>query len=278
MSRGELEMGLDWAAEEGWNPGLHDGDSFYSADPDGFLLGLQGNEPVGMVSAVRYGATFGFIGMFIVRPAFRGQGFGRSLWEAALQRLSGRTVGLDGVVAQQDNYRKAGFVLAHHNTRYEGTVSAPADPEDPRVVPAGTLGTAALVCYDRPFFAEARPAFLESWVAQTGSVALAWVEDGRLAGLGVARPCRSGAKIGPLAADRADIARTLRHALAARRPPGELLQLDVPVLPGGTGPGPDLARALGLTSTFATARMYTGGPAPALDLQRLYGISTLELG
>ena len=37
-------------------------------------------------------------------------------------------IGLDGVVAQQDNYRKSGFALAYANIRYGGTVAAPAAP------------------------------------------------------------------------------------------------------------------------------------------------------
>ena len=57
MTRPELDLGLDWAAAEGWNPGLHDADSFHAADPGGFLVGLVDNEPVGMISAVARVAT-----------------------------------------------------------------------------------------------------------------------------------------------------------------------------------------------------------------------------
>ena len=28
MTRAELELALEWAAEEGWNPGLHDAAAF----------------------------------------------------------------------------------------------------------------------------------------------------------------------------------------------------------------------------------------------------------
>src|SRR3712207_6914266 len=33
---------LDWAAAEGWNPGLRDADAFWAADPDGFMLAELG--------------------------------------------------------------------------------------------------------------------------------------------------------------------------------------------------------------------------------------------
>ena len=38
-----------------------------------------------------------------------------------------------------------------------------------------------------------------------------------------------------------------------------------------------LAQAQGLRSVFETARMYAG-PAPACELQRVYGITSFELG
>src|SRR5579871_2246741 len=118
MTEADLALALEWAAAEGWNPGLHDARSFYVADPQGFLLGELDGAPVGSVSAVRYDAVFGFLGLYIVRPEFRGRGFGLKLWRAALDCLGDRIVGLDGVVGQQDNYRRSGFALAFRNIRH----------------------------------------------------------------------------------------------------------------------------------------------------------------
>ncbi|MFZ2854309.1 MAG: GNAT family N-acetyltransferase [Rhodocyclaceae bacterium] len=97
MSSGEIELALDWAAAEGWNPGLFDAAPFHAADPGGFLIGYVGDEPVAVVSAVRYGAGFGFIGFYLVKPDRRGQGYGWAIWQAAMARLAGRSIGLDGV-------------------------------------------------------------------------------------------------------------------------------------------------------------------------------------
>ena len=69
MTRPEVDLAVDWAAAEGWNPGLADAECFYAADPDGFLIGLLGDEPVATISAVKYGKSFGFIGLYIVKPA-----------------------------------------------------------------------------------------------------------------------------------------------------------------------------------------------------------------
>ena len=71
MSRKEVNIAIEWAALEGWNPGLHDADCFYASDPNGFFIGELNGEPIGCISAVSYGDDFGFVGFFIVRPEFR---------------------------------------------------------------------------------------------------------------------------------------------------------------------------------------------------------------
>lgn len=63
-------------------------------------MGEREGEAIASISAVRYGETFGFVGFCIVEPEYWGQGYGFQLWQAALASLQGRTVGLDGVVAQ----------------------------------------------------------------------------------------------------------------------------------------------------------------------------------
>src|SRR4029078_536119 len=121
MTRTEVDTAIEWAGAEGWNPALVDAACFHPAAPGGFLAGLIDDELVATISVVKYGDSFGFLGLYIVKPAFRGRGYGIQLWAAGLAYLGQRTVGLDGVIAQQDNYRKSGFALAYRNIRYEGT-------------------------------------------------------------------------------------------------------------------------------------------------------------
>lgn len=262
---------LDWAAAEGWNPGLDDAEPFHATDPEGFLLARLDGEPVGSISVVRYPGGSGFLGFYIVRPEFRGRGYGMALWRAGMERLAGCNVGLDGVVAQQANYRTSGFELAHRNVRYGGTVTArPLD--DPRVVPLERVPFAEVLAYDRSCFGFDRRAFLERWIARP-RIAAGFVERGRLLGYGVIRPCRQGFKIGPLFADRADAAEALFLALAAEARDAPLF-LDPPE-PNAEAVG--LARRHGLAPVFETARMYTRAD-PGLPLSRIWGITTFELG
>lgn len=113
----EIALAIDWAAAEGWNPGLSDAACFTVIDPGGFLVAECDSEPVATVSCVNYDDRFAFLGFYIVRPDMRGHGYGLQLWQAAMVHAGSRIVGLDGVVAQQDNYRKSGFSFAYANIR-----------------------------------------------------------------------------------------------------------------------------------------------------------------
>jgi ribosomal protein S18 acetylase RimI-like enzyme len=285
MTREDLNLAIDWAAQEGWNPGLYDAEPFWAADPGGFLIGEIASDhgkpqPVSVISAVRYGEDFGFIGFYIVKPEYRGQGYGWAIWQAAMQHLQGRTLGLDGVVAQQDNYRRSGFVLAQRNRRYAG--QGPAVPVETvgqaagafSLMPLNSIPWIELMNYDRRCFPAAREAFLRAWIAQPGTRSLAAVTGGRLCGYGVIRPCRSGFKIGPLFADGPEIAESLFTGLSQEVPPEVPYFLDVME---SAPQALDLVARHGMQLVFETARMYLS-PPPNLALGQIYGISSFELG
>lgn len=273
MTRQELDLAVDWAAAEGWNPGLHDADCFHAADPDGFLVGLLDEQPVAVISVVRYGAVFGFLGFYIVHPSFRGRGYGMRIWQAGMNRLAGRVVGLDGVVDQQPNYRKSGFELAHNNVRFEGRGrGAPVD--DPGVTLLSDIPFERVTDYDRRFFPADRSVFLQAWITRPDVVALGHLSGANLNGYAVLRPCRNGYKIGPLFADTPDLAERLYQAVTVRIPAHEPVYLDVPQVNGAAR---DLAKRHGMTAVFETARMYKG-PAPDLSLNHTYGVTSFELG
>ncbi len=270
MTRADVEVAVDWAAGEGWNPGLHDAEAFYAADPSGYLIGEIDGRPVATISVVSYGDDFGFLGFYIVHPDFRGRGYGLKIWQAGMRQLEGKNVGLDGVVAQQNNYRKSGFVYAYGNQRYEGTGGGEGADG---AVPISDVDFDAVLAYDTACFAAPRRAFLSSWLKQPESNGFAVVEGGALKGYGLIRSCRSGHKIGPLFAESAEIAERIYRALAATVP-GDPLYLDVP-LPNDAAVA--LAKRHRMTPVFETARMYTQGD-PGVPLPRVFGVTTFELG
>lgn len=87
------------------------------------------------------------------------------------------------------------------------------------------------------------------------------------------RPCRRGYKVGPLVAERRDDAEAVVSALLSVAGDVEVF-LDVPAInPEAVA----LAESLGLKPVFETARMYTG-PIPPLRMDRVFGVTTFELG
>jgi hypothetical protein len=273
MSRAELDLAVDWAAVEGWNPGLRDATAFHAADPGGFLVALHDDTPVACISVVRYSSDFGFLGFFIAHPSARGQGYGIQVWRAGMARLAGRNVGLDGVPAQQENYRKSGFALAWRNVRFKGALPPLDAPPGLTLLDAAAVPFDRIATFDRRFFPAARDAFLSLWTSLPGHRARVAIRDGEIAGLAVARPCRRGTKIGPLYADNPACALALLRALdtpVLQRP----VIIDVPEINGAAA---KLVESLLFAPVFETARMYAG-PVPAMDMDRLFGVTTFELG
>ena len=268
----EIAIAVDWAAGEGWNPGLGDAACFSTVDSHGFLVGELDRAPAATISCLNYDSAFAFLGFYIVRPDLRGRGYGLRIWNAAIAHAGARTIGLDGVVAQQQNYRKSGFRLAYANTRYAGLITRISAPPA-EVIPLAQVPFATVEANDARVFPAQRSAFLRAWISAPGHMARGLVRDGALAAWGVIRPCRRGHKIGPLIADDRAAAEAVFAALVADAGAGEIF-LDVPsVNPEAVA----LAKGYGLSPVFETARMYTGAIRPLL-LDRVFGVSTFELG
>ncbi|MEM9355087.1 MAG: GNAT family N-acetyltransferase [Pseudomonadota bacterium] len=277
VAKHDFAVAVDWAASEGWNPGLDDLDAFFAADPEGFFMGFVDSTPVSAISVVRYGNAYGFLGFYMVLPAYRGKDLGIATWRAGMAHLDGRVVGLDGVVAQQHNYQKSGFVLAGRNIRFTGVPSCSSQTSHDSVTPIRQVDLEKVIAYDRPFFPDDRTSFVSVWagpsegVSRTGFMVKAG-DDVR--GYGVIRRCRSGYKVGPLFADTPDIAATLFQALCSSVEPGAPVSLDVPE---DNAAAVKLAESSNLSPSFETARMYKSG-MPKLPIDRTFGITTFELG
>ncbi|MFF0473406.1 GNAT family N-acetyltransferase [Streptomyces sp. NPDC004284] len=271
----EWALVRSWAAEEGWNPGLSDAPAFFAQDPAGFFLGRVDGEPVSAISVVNYDDSYAFLGFYLVRPELRGLGYGLATWRAALAHAGGRAVGLDGVPAQQDNYRRSGFATAYRTARYVGEVPAPDRPAA-GLVAAERVGAAALAAYDGVCHHADRPRFLDTWLTTPGHRALARVVDGRMTGYGVVRPAQDEARVGPLFADTPADAAALLDGLAAEAREFGAARVAVD-MPEANPAAARLAEERGLEPTFETARMYTG-PVRPVARERVFGVTTLELG
>jgi Acetyltransferase (GNAT) domain/Acetyltransferase (GNAT) family len=273
MTRGEIDIAIDWAEAEGWNPGIHDSDCFYAADPNGFLIGFLDQEPVAMVSAVAYGDSYGFMGFYIVKPEVRNRTYGVQLWDEGLRYLGNRCIGLDSVRPDLVAHKKPEFKPAYTNYRFKWT-KGEQWAVAPEVVELSQVPFSIVTEYDREVFGFSRENFLKCWISRPGTRALGTVKNDKLVAYGVIRECREGFKVGPLFANNAEFARTLFQALTVDVNMGLQIYLDTPAR------NPEaviIARSYGMTEVFRTTRMYNR-PEPAFPLEKWFGVSTFELG
>ncbi|PTX91961.1 GNAT family N-acetyltransferase [Verrucomicrobia bacterium LW23] len=312
MTRRSVQLTLDWAAREGWNPGIHDADAFFAADPGGFFRAtlLQGSDKqavtaleisrtaperqagfddggpddsmmLGAISSVAYGDRFGFIGLFIVDPSHRGRRVGKVLAEAALERLgTQRVIGVDGVLQKAGQYKSIfGFEHAWTNIRHECQPGGDKAQLPPGIecVPLAQNHLDAVQAIDLEMFMAPRPEFLRRWLSPSpheGGRAMVCVEDGIVNGYGVIRPCVTGFKIGPLFARTPRAGRALYHALTAHIALDTRVWMDIPDV---NFEAMAFAQSLGMRECFRTARMYRGGEWP-LPARHIWGVTSLELG
>jgi hypothetical protein len=272
-SADDIQRMAGWAADEGWNPGNTDAYAFFATDPAGFLIGRLNGEPVSSISVVRYGQDFGFLGCYIARPGARGKGYGLTTWNAGIARLAGCNVGLDGVVAQQHNYRKSGFRLAWNNVRQEGSAPDAKPPAGVDLIDGQSVPFDKLAAYDLRFFPAARDAFLASWISLPERASMAALRDGELVGFAVMRAAQGAQRVGPLYAESPDVAAALVAALASKIG-ATTVAVDTPDI---NKPALAFAERCGWKPAFETARMYTGAN-PEVDYAGLYGVTSFELG
>lgn len=267
---------VEWAREEGWNPGPHDAEAFYETDPDGFYGYFLKNEMIGGGSVVSYDGQFGFMGFFIVKPEYRSAGIGRQLWnqrrDYLLSRLNdGAAIGMDGVVDMQPFYNKGGFNIAFRDERHG--LKARGYQVDSNISIIEPADFEQIVTYDSQCFGFRRPQFLKPWLQLPGNKQFKFVDQGVLKGFAVLRKANSGYKICPLFADNAQIAEALLQA-SLNAVAGETVYLDIPMC---NAPAVQLAKKYQGEYVFECARMYYGKP-PKMALDQVFGITTFELG
>lgn len=271
LQREEIPLLTGWAADEGWNPGLHDAEAFHAADPQGFWVGEWQGEAVAGISLVQYDTRYAFLGLYIVKPEYRGRGHGLALWQHAMQQLGDTVCGLDGVPAQVANYRRTGFQDAYPQQRFraQGISGQTASS----VQTATAADWPALLAYDTAVFGADRHTFLRAWLGMPNARGFLVRRNGNLHGYAVLRRCGEGHKIGPLFADNPHSAEQLFLA-CCQAAGNEPVFLDIPDI---NPEAQALARHYNLEPVFDTLRMYRNG-RHRFPVQKVYGVTSFELG
>lgn len=273
MRLDELKLAIDWAAKEGWNPGLYDAEAYYSADPNGYLMGYLDEEPIASISVVKYNDDFGFLGFYIVKSEYRGQGFGWKIWQAGMEYLKDCNIGLDGVVDQQENYKKSGFKLAYRNIRFAGK-PIKNESHQHHTIPVKEIPFEKLAAFEDDFFPSNRKKFLEKWIDLPKSHSYGILEDGKLIAYAVMRKCRDGYKVAPLFAQNVSQAEALLVKLSQQVDKKTNIFIDIPEI---NQVAVEWIKSKNYQIVFETARMYTG-KFPKLSVHKIFGVTSFEIG
>ncbi len=276
LDRNAVKILVYWAEKEGWNPGKSDFDVFWKTDPDGFYGFYFDDRLIAGGAIISYNAEYGFMGLFIVHPDYRGKGIGKKLWylrqNLLIKRLkNGSSIGMDGVIEMQPFYKKGGFNIAFRDERYECVGQNAVISNYISTIELSDFDK--LLSYDVKCFGFKRLEFLKNWLKIPDSKSFKYLDRKKLKGYAVIRKVKSGFKIGPLFADNDEIAEELYKA-CLKSAIGQLVYIDIPVINKGAV---NLVKKYEAKYIFECARMYYGGN-PKTDIDKVYGITTFELG
>ncbi len=264
---------INLAIEEGCNPGLYDSEYFFKADPNGFFVVFIDKKPAGCIAAINYGNGFGFIGFHIIKHEFRNNGIGKYLFEFAQQKLGDINIGLNCFENQVDYYNKLGFNYSNKIYTYEGIAEEKSFNMDSIITPF-KYPFDMLYDYEKKIFPGERKFFLQSWFNQPKSLFLGVVDNDKYLGYGLFRPCINGYKISNLFCEDMKTAVALLNALIGHMPKDSHFFIDVPE------PNVNaikIAERMNFKKIKEIIRMYNK-QEPSIDLNRIYGFTTLEIG
>jgi ribosomal-protein-alanine N-acetyltransferase len=282
LQRDDIAAVTDWARQERFAPGSGDVAIYRHTDRQGIWVGWLGSERIGCITGVRYNAAYGFLGLYLVRPTWRGRGYGLQLWEHALEHLADLPcVGLEAAPDRVDDYARWGFAPASPTTRWQGisdgTIPTPAAAGDWQLLEGEAIPERAVQCFDAQREPSPRPHFLSQWLHHPAGTVLALIDSaGDCHGFGRIRPCLlergEGWRIGPLMAETPQAAALLLQGLLHRHPGVVLIDA-----PGANAAAAPLLERLQFRPVGTTLRMYRG-EAPAVSLRDVYGLACRELG
>ena len=211
--------------KEGWRPGLQDAECFLACDPTAAFVGELNGKPIGCITMAKYGDGFAFCGCYIVNKEYRGKGYGRKIWDAAIASVRpSRSIALSGLIDKENMYKRKGFRSHSYGARFVfdlpsamSRFSEASERSPVKIKRIEQVNLEALFMYDTTVFGFERHAFLSKWLRMAGSHArVAINSDDSIVGYIVARLMfvkEEGYKIGPLFADSEPVAEKLLKAV-----------------------------------------------------------------
>jgi hypothetical protein len=126
---------------------------------------------------------------------------------------------------------------------------------------------------DKACFGFDRSNFTHNWIHAKHSKTFTYKDSDGFKGFAVMRKCVNGYKIGPLFAENQTIASAL-YEKCLNESIGKPVYLDIPM---ANPQAIELVRKYDAQYVFECARMYLG-EAPNIELEKIFGVTTFELG
>ena len=211
--------------EEGWRPGLKDAECFLACDPSSAFVGELNGKPICCATLTKYGGSFAYGSCYIVSKEYRGKGYGRKIYDAAVASVTPScNIAASGLLYLEELYNRIGFRSKFYGARIDFHLptaitcfSEASEKCSVEIKDTEEVNLESLFMYDTTVFGFERPAFLSKWLHVPGRhVRVAINSEGSIVGYTVVRPTfvkEEGYRIGPLFADSEPIAEKLLKAV-----------------------------------------------------------------
>jgi GNAT superfamily N-acetyltransferase len=210
MTAADITSGLRLSQAAGWNQVAADWELLLQLSPAGSLVACLDGNVVGTVTVVSYQQALHWVGMMLVAGVYRRQGIGRALLTAALEALAGRRpVGLDATPAGIPLYTLLGFQEAYPLARYLRQPGQAIPQPEISCNPLTPGKVTSLQSCDMAVFGADRSGILSALQQRAPHLAFYAEEDRRLTGYCLGRVGRQFTQVGPLVAERLEVARAL---------------------------------------------------------------------
>jgi len=119
LQKSELKLLYHYSKLEGWDSEEIHTVSLLKTQPDDFFIAYKDEQLIGFIVAIKHSNSFGFISTFLVLKEFRGLGYGKIIFQHALQHLDGCQIALESIIDKQFIYEKIGFVSYFYVVTYK---------------------------------------------------------------------------------------------------------------------------------------------------------------
>lgn len=225
-----ISLGMQLKEWANWNQVEADWQLLLEMSMGGTFVATFDGKPVGTVVTIPYEEAFNWIGMVLVNPSFRGKGIGTRLLQAALDYAAPiGPVLLDATAMGQPLYTSLGFQSIGEIARLE--LSLPVSiPRSGNLLirPMRHNDLIHLMAYDQHKAKFNRAAVLQDFFQRSPGYAFVAYQNEQLVGYCLGRAGSRFEHLGPLVANRQEIAvALLAHALAVA--PQRPLIMDIPL-------------------------------------------------